>query len=291
MSKPFLKWAGGKYRLFNQIQSYMPITFDTYIEPFVGGGGMLFQVLENYPTIEDVFINDFNSDLINCYVTVRNFPYELIVTLKNIEKDYIKSEQESRRKEFYYEMRKLYNENATASTIESAAVFIFLNKSGYNGLYRVNSKGEFNVPCGCHFRRIYNEERILTCSKALQKVEIFNYDFEYFLKTQVTQYIGSSTLVYLDPPYMNTFTGYTADSFNNTMQLKVKDCCDWIDFRGGTFLLSNSDSEFIKEIYKDYYINYVQAQYMINSDASQRKNKVNEVIVSNKEYGLNSLFE
>lgn len=290
MIKPFLQWAGGKYRLFNQIQNYMPHSFTTYIEPFVGGGGMLFQVLDNYPMIEDVFINDFNSNLINCYVTIRDFPCELIEILARIEKDYTKSEQESRRKEFYYEMRKLYNENATASSIESAAVFIFLNKSGYNGLYRVNSKGEFNVPCGCHFRKIYNEDRIYSCSEALQKVTIHNGDFREFMNIQY-HIIDSETLVYLDPPYMDTFVGYTADGFSDIFQSELKLCCDTINELDGTFLLSNSDNEFIKEIYKDYYINYVQAQYMINSDASQRKNKINEVLISNKNFGLNSLFE
>lgn len=290
MTQPFLQWAGGKYRLFNQIKNYMPHSFTTYIEPFVGGGGMLFQVLDHYSMIEDAFINDLNGDLINCYVTVRDFPCELIEILARIEKEYIKSEQEARRKEFYYEMRKLYNENATASTIESAALFIFLNKSGYNGLYRVNSKGEFNVPCGCHFRKIYNEERIYACSDALQKVTIHNEDFREFMNIQF-HIIDSDTLVYFDPPYMDTFVGYTADGFSDIFQSELKCCCDTVHELGGTFLLSNSDSGFIKEIYKDYYINYVQAQYMINSDASQRKNKVNEVLVSNKNSGLNSFFE
>ena len=290
MIRPFLQWAGGKYRLFDQIKNYMPATIETYIEPFVGGGGMLFQVLEHYPMIEDVFINDLNGDLINCYVTVRDYPCELIEILAQIEKKYIKSEQEARRKAFYYEMRKRYNDGATKSTIESAALFIFLNKAGYNGLYRVNSKGEFNVPCGCHFRKIYNEERIYSCSEALQKVTIHNEDFRPFMNT-LYYVIDDATLVYLDPPYMDTFVGYTADGFSDIFQSELKCCCDFINEKNGMFLLSNSDNEFIKEIYKNYYINYVQAQYMINSDASQRKNKVNEVLIFNKKSGLNSFFD
>ena len=290
MIRPFLQWAGGKYRLFDQIKNYMPETIETYIEPVVGGGGMLFQVLDHYPMIEDAFINDLNSDLINCYIVVRDNPCELIEELGYIEKEYIKSEQEARRKAFYYEMRKYYNEDTTSSNVEAAALFIFLNKSGYNGLYRVNSKGEFNVPCGCHFRKIYDEERIYSCSEALQKVTIHNEDFRKFMNT-LYYVIDDATLVYLDPPYMNTFVGYTADGFSDTFQLELKLCCDTINKKNGMFLLSNSDNEFIKDIYKDYYINYVQAQYMINSDTSQRKNKVNEVLVSNRNSGLNSLFE
>ena len=290
MFKSFLNWAGGKYRLFDQIKNYMPATIETYIEPFVGGGGMLFQVLEHYPMIKDAFINDLNGDLINCYVTVRDYPCELIESLANIEKEYIKSEQEARRKEFYYEMRKRYNEGTTDSTIESAALFIFLNKSGYNGLYRVNSKGKFNVPCGCHFRKIYNEERIYSCSEALQKVTIHNEDFRPFMNT-LFYIIDDATLVYLDPPYMDTFVGYTADGFSDIFQSELKCCCDLINEKNGMFLLSNSDSEFIKEIYKDYYINYVQTRYVINSNTSRRKNTVNEVLIFNKKSGLNSFFE
>ena len=288
MIKPFLKWPGGKYRLFDQIKNYMPATIETYIEPFVGGGGMLFQVLEYYPGIKNCYVNDLNSDLINCYTAVRDNPDELILLLTTIEKDYIKSEQEGRRKDFYYKMRELYN-SGNVSGIENAGLFIFLNKSGYNGLYRVNSKGQFNVSCGYKYKKIYNEERIYSCSEALQKVKLYNLDFRKFIEIMKSK-IDKGTLIYLDPPYMDTFVGYTADGFSDIFQSELKCCCDLINEKNGMFLLSNSDSEFIKEIYKDYYINYVQAQYMINSDVSQRKNKVNEVLVSNKQSGLESLF-
>lgn len=207
MSKPFLHWAGGKGRLFHQIYNYMSQHFTTYIEPFAGGGGMLFQVLEYYPGIKNCYVNDFNSDLINCYTAVRDNPDELISLLATIEKDYIKSEQEGRRKDLYYEMRELYN-SGNVSGIENAGLFIFLNKSGYNGLYRVNSKGQFNVPCGCRFRKIYNEERIRICSKLLQKVKLYNLDFRKFIEIMDSK-IDKEALVYMDPPYMDTFTGYT----------------------------------------------------------------------------------
>ena len=287
--KSFLRWTGGKGRLFHQICNYMPQHITTYIEPFVGGGGMLFQVLEYYPEIKNCYVNDLNSDLINCYTTVRDNPDELISLLATIEKDYTKNEQEGRRKDFYYKMRELYN-SGNASGIENAGLFIFLNKSGYNGLYRVNSKGKFNVPYGYKYKKIYNEERIYSCSEALQKVTIHNEDFRPFMNT-LYYVIDNATLVYLDPPYMDTFVGYTADGFSDIFQSELKCCCDFINEKNGMFLLSNSDNEFIKEIYKNYYINYVQAQYMINSDASQRKNKVNEVLIFNKKSGLNSFFD
>lgn len=289
MAKSFLHWAGGKGRLFHQIYNYMPQYITTYIEPFVGGGGMLFQVLEYYPGIKNCYINDLNNDLISCYTTVRDNPDELLSLLATIEKDYTKSEQEGKRKDFYYEMRKLYN-SGTVSGIENAGLFIFLNKSGYNGLYRVNSKGEFNVPCGYKYKKIYNEERILFCSKLLQKVKLYNLHFSKFMEIMDSK-IDKETLIYLDPPYMDTFTGYTADAFRDIFQSELKLCCDAIDQKDGMFLLSNSDNEFIKELYNQYRINYIETKYLINSDPLERKNKVNEILVSNKEAGFESLWE
>lgn len=283
MTKSFLKWLGGKYRLFDQIKNYMPASITHYVEPFVGGGGMLFQVLDNYPSIKSVIINDLNTDLINCYKIAKERPEELISLLDSIEQEYILSEREARRKQFYYDMREKYNKH-DLDELNTAAYFIFLNKSGYNGLYRVNGKGEFNVPCGCHFRRIYNKDRILECSKALQKVTILNKNFS---KLDLD---FSDSVVYLDPPYMHVFNGYTDNGFSGQMQTELKEFCDRIDAAGGTFLLSNSNCEEIKELYSDYNINYVYAQYMVNSDASQRKNKIIEVLVTNKSEGINSLF-
>ena len=288
MSKSFLRWAGGKGRLFHQIYNYMPQHFTTYIEPFVGGGGMLFQVLEYYPGIKNCYVNDLNSDLINCYTSVRDNPDELISLLATIEKDYIKSEQEGRRKEFYYKMRELYN-SGNISGIENAGLFIFLNKSGYNGLYRVNSKGQFNVPCGYKYKKIYNEERIYSCSEALQKVKLYNFDFRKFIEIMKPN-IDREALIYLDPPYMDTFTGYTADAFNDIFQSELKLCCYAIDQKNGMFLLSNSNSEFIKELYKQYRINYIETKYLINGDPLERKNKIKEILISNKQSGLESLF-
>lgn len=288
MSKSFLHWAGGKGRLFHQISNYMPQHFTTYIEPFVGGGGMLFQVLEYYPGIKNCYVNDLNNGLINCYTAVRDNPDELISLLATIEKDYIKSEQEGRRKDFYYKMRELYN-SGNVSGIENAGLFIFLNKSGYNGLYRVNSKGQFNVPYGYKYKKICNEERIYFCSKLLQKVKLYNLDFRKFIEIMKSK-IDKGTLIYLDPPYMDTFTGYTADAFNDIFQSELKLCCDEINQKNGLFLLSNSNNEFIKELYKNYHINYIETKYLINSDPLERKNKIKEILISNKQSGLESLF-
>lgn len=288
MSKSFLRWAGGKGRLFYQIYNYMPQHFTTYVEPFVGGGGMLFQVLEYYPEIKNCYVNDLNSDLINCYTTVRDNPDELISLLATIENDYIKNEQEGRRKDFYYKMRELYN-SGNASGIENTGLFIFLNKSGYNGLYRVNSKGQFNVPCGYKYKKIYNEERIRICSNLLQKVKLYNLDFRKFIEIMKSN-IGREALVYLDPPYMDTFTGYTADAFNDIFQSELKNYCDIINEKNGLFLLSNSNNEFIKELYKNYHINYIETKYLINSDPLERKNKIKEILISNKQSGFESLF-
>lgn len=290
--KPFIKWVGGKSQLIEQLDAKLPVDFDslenvTYIEPFVGGGAMLFYMLQHYPNINHAIINDINSDLITCYRTVRDNPNELIASLQDIENTYLSLNTEEARKEFFMVVRNRYNEK-NLDPIENTTKFFFLNKTCFNGLYRVNKKGLFNVPFGRYSNpAICNPETILKDSELLQKVEILNGDFEETFK-----YAQGNTLFYFDPPYRplndtSSFNNYTKEAFNDDAQIRLKKYCDRINDAGFKFMLSNSDGKsvngednFFDVLYAAYQIERVLASRSINSNPNKR-GELTEILVRN----------
>ena len=286
-AKPFIKWVGGKGQLIEQIDALLPSDFEnwedvTYIEPFVGGGAMLFYMLQRYPNIKHAVINDVNSDLTNLYWVVRDFPEALIKSLSIIENKYFALQNDEERRAFFLKRRDWYNAKNN-DYIENAALFIFLNKTCFNGLYRVNKKGLFNVPFGKYKNpKICDSATIRKDSELLQNVEILTGDFEKTYK-----YAKGNTLFYFDPPYRpitktSAFTDYTKDSFNDGSQVRLKEYCDKINKAGYKFMLSNSDckDKFFDKLYADYEINRVFASRSINCNG-QKRGKLTEIIVRN----------
>lgn len=270
--KPFLKWAGGKRQLISQINPYIPNDFNTYYEPFVGAGAILFDLAP-----DKAIVNDKNEELVNVYREIKNNLEELI---RNLE---IHLEKHS--EEYYYEIRakdRVESYNLWTDS-QKAARFIYLNRTCYNGLYRVNSKGYFNVPFGKYKNpKILDVELLSAVSQYLNKNHIFilNGDFENALTSA-----KANDFIYIDPPYdpvSNTaaFTSYSNDGFNKMDQIRLKELFDDLNARGCKVLLSNSNTEFINDLYKDYKIELVTAARNINSIASKR-GKVYEVLVMN----------
>lgn len=292
MAKPFIKWVGGKGQLIEQLDAGLPADFErwrdvTYIEPFVGGGAMLFYMLQRYPCIRHAVINDINSDLITCYRTVRDCPEQLIESLKNIENAYLALKTEEERKEFFLTVRARYNEK-NLDPIENTTKFLFLNKTCFNGLYRVNRKGLFNVPFGKYANpTICDAETIRNDSELLGRVEILTGDFE-----DTFTYAKGKTLFYFDPPYRplshtSSFNDYTKEAFNDDEQTRLKNFCDRINTAGYNFMLSNSDGKgknvndnFFDVLYEAYQIERVWASRSINSNPNKR-GKLTEILVHN----------
>lgn len=271
---PFLKWVGGKRQLLPQIKLFLPnnLSSYTYCEPFVGGGALLFDLQPKH-----AIINDLNQELINVYNVIKNNPEELIEDLK---KHYNTSE-------YFYEIRSvdrfpLFQE---FNNIQRASRIIYLNKTCYNGLYRVNNSGEFNSPFGKYKNpNIVNEPVIRAVSKYLNNVDIkiFSTDFETVLND-----LPEHSFVYLDPPYhplseSSNFTGYTQGGWNENNQIRLRNACNILNEKGIKFLLSNSSSDFIKDIYSKYNITIVKATRAINSDSSKR-GPINELLIRNYE--------
>ena len=291
-AKPFIKWVGGKNQLIEQLDLLLPADFDkwenvTYIEPFVGGGAMLFYMLQRYPNIKNAVINDINSDLITCYRTIRDTPEQLIDALKVIENAFLTLEKEEDRKSMFLTDRNRYNEK-NLNPIENTTLFFFLNRTCFNGLYRVNKKGLFNVPFGKYENpKICDPETIRKDSELLQRVEILNGDFE-----DSFDYANGKTLFYFDPPYRplsntSSFNDYTKESFNDVAQVRLKEYCDIINQAGFHFMLSNSDGNsknagdnFFDDLYKEYQIERVWASRSINSNPNKR-GKLTEILVHN----------
>lgn len=271
LPKPFLKWVGGKSQLLPEIHARLPNAINVYIEPFIGGGAMMWSL--PHSNINHIVISDYNRDLINTYRMVKENPKDLIESLQDYEND----------EDFYYRVRgldRLPNFDGRPP-IERAARFIYLNKTGYNGLYRVNSKGQHNVPFGRYKNpNIVDAVNIHACSATLQDITILSGDFEV-----VRPYVKPGAFIYLDPPYVpvsdtSSFTSYTAEKFADDMQVRLRDFCDFIDSAGAKFMLSNSDSGLIHDLYKNYRIDVVMANRAINCKANGR-GKVKEVLVMN----------
>ena len=281
-AKPFLKWAGGKTQLIEQIKNNLPeIVFKekfTYIEPFVGSGAVLFWLLSEFPNMKKAVINDINKELIDTYEVIAQNPHDLISILEILQNEYheLEGNQEDK-KQYYYEKRNLFNSREQGK-IEQSALFIFLNRTCFNGLYRVNRKNEFNVPIGSYKKpTIYDRENIMAVSDALQKVEIICGDFE-----QTVEYAGENTLFYFDPPYKplnqtSSFNSYTKNEFDDKEQIRLRDFCDKLAKKGHQWILSNSDvkgkdenNHFFDELYADFHIERVLAKRNINANPEKR---------------------
>ena len=293
-AKPFIKWAGGKGQLLEQLDAYLPEDFGdrrnvTYIEPFVGGGAMLFYMLQRYPNIQHAVINDVNPDLTTCYQTVKDTPEELIASLLDIQNAYNALQTEDGRRDFFLAVRDRYNEK-DLDPIENTTKFIFLNRTCFNGLYRVNKKGLFNVPFGKYINpQICDPATIRLDSELLQRVEILTGDFEATL-----DHVGDGyNFFYFDPPYRplnatSSFNSYSKEDFNDDEQIRLRDFCARLNGRLGIgWMLSNADCSaknpedtFFEEIYTDFFINRVFASRAINANPSKR-GKLTELLICN----------
>ena len=292
-AKPFVKWVGGKSQLIEQLEALLPADFDrkqnvTYIEPFVGGGAMLFYMLQTHTNITSAIINDINPDLITCYEVVKNNPKELIESLSHIQNQYYSLKDEALRKDFFLQNRDRFN-TKHLNKIENTTLFFFLNRTCFNGLYRVNKAGKFNVPFGKYtMPTICDPYTILADSAVLQRVEILTGDFE-----QTIEKINGNTFFYFDPPYRplsntSNFNDYTKESFNDDAQIRLKKFCDKIQkFDNVQFLLSNSDCKakddkdcFFDDLFTDYKINRVWASRSVNANGTKR-GKLTELAIQN----------
>ena len=289
-AKPFLKWAGGKTQLLHEIGHALPHDFakrhTTYIEPFVGGGSVLFWILRNFPNITHAVINDINPKLISTYRTVKDNPDDLICELRTLQNEYLPLDAEAR-KTYFMGKRDLFN-NGRLDRTTLSAIFIFLNRTCFNGLYRVNSKGEFNVPHGRYSNPLICDERTIRAdSELLQRVEIMNEDFAMTIGRA-----EKGTLFYLDPPYKplsktSSFNSYTNENFDDGQQIRLRDFCIELSNKKCDFILSNSDmkntdpdNDFFDDIYKQFKIKRVSASRAINSKADKR-GKLTELLISN----------
>jgi DNA adenine methylase len=293
LAKPFLKWAGGKNQLLDEIERRLPNELrtgetDAYVEPFVGGGAVFFCIVQKYESIKHFYLFDINEDLVNCYNAVKHDVKSLIVELKSLQKRFF-ALGESEREQFYFDIRKRFNsEKHSGFETKTAAKLIFLNKTCYNGLYRVNRNNEFNVPFG-HYKNptICDVKNLRAASEILRKVQILCSDFE-----DGDKYIDNKTFVYLDPPYRPIsptagFTSYSKEDFNEKDQIRLAEFCRRINSKGAKFLLSNSDPKnenmndrFFENHYKGFNIERVKAVRAINCKGSGR-GQINELIIVN----------
>jgi len=302
IAKPFLKWAGGKAQILNNIKMMYPALLGKeivkYAEPFVGAGAVLFDIVSRFD-ISDVYISDTNRELIQAYITIRDDRDNLFYLLKSLEDEYLRA-GETDRKRIYYANRRRFNalkiklskkqsmilSKPGEETTELAALFIFLNKTCFNGLYRVNAKGEFNVPQGRYKNpRIFDESNLKEVSGKLQNVRIVCGDYK-----KSESFIDEKTLAYFDPPYRpltssSYFTAYTEDGFGDKEQIELARFIDNISARGAYVIASNSDpssvnegDSFIHELYSNHKIFRINASRAINSNKDKR-GKINELLI------------
>ena len=290
-AKPFVKWVGGKTQLLEDIKKALPMDLSqrknvTYIEPFVGGGAVLFWILQEYPNITRAVINDINAELICTYRVIQNSVEKLIDELGQLQEHYLPLNADAR-KEFFMTQRERFNE-AEKTEVETAALFIFLNRTCFNGLYRVNSTGKFNVPHGRYSNpKICDAETLKADAALLQRVEILCGDF-----AQTGRYAGENVIYYFDPPYRpltdtSAFTSYSKNGFDDAEQMRLRDFCDQIAANRSLFVASNSDpqnidnsDDFFDHLYKMFNIKRVSAARMINSKGDGR-GAISEILISN----------
>ncbi|MGN1124189.1 MAG: Dam family site-specific DNA-(adenine-N6)-methyltransferase [Eubacterium sp.] len=293
IAKPIVKWAGGKGQLLETIRTYYPkelgTTIKKYCEPMVGAGAVMFDILNNYE-LDEILINDSNVELMNVYLQIRDNVSELIQLLQQFEKEHLSSAEENR-KEYYYSQRDLYNSlisNKKSNATLKAALFIYLNKTCFNGLYRVNKKGLYNVPMGSYKSpTICDIENLMLVSDKLQEVQIISGDYK-----QTKDFIDENTFVYFDPPYRPLsktaeFTSYTEAEFNDENQIELAEFIKELSDKGAKVLASNSDpkntnpdDDFFDNLYKEFSINRVTAKRSINSKGNNRGN-VSELLICN----------
>ncbi|NVO11127.1 MAG: DNA adenine methylase [Bacteroidales bacterium] len=292
-AKPFLKWAGGKAQLIDSISSSLPKHLKTsesliYVEPFIGSGALLFWFLQSYPNTKKAVVNDINQDLFNAYNVIKKEPENLIKELGSIQDKYYSLKDEMERKDFFLAQRDKFNAR-NLNSIQSTALLIFMNRTCYNGLYRVNSKGKFNVPFGKYSKpKICDVPTIKCDSQLLQKVTILNGDY-----SEILSHVDSpKAFFYIDPPYKpisqsSSFNAYDKNKFDDTEQERLKDFCARIGTLGHYWLLSNSDTknfdpnnEYFDNLYKDFNIKRVKAKRKINSISSKR-GEIFELLISN----------
>jgi DNA adenine methylase len=278
--------------LINDIKSALPQEINnsklTYIEPFVGSGAVLFWMLQNFPNIKKAVINDINEDLINTYATITSKPKELISILQILQNEFHTLEYEpEKKKEYYYKKRETYNERKEEKSVQ-AALFIFLNRTCFNGLYRVNKSNGYNVPMGSYKKpTICDSQNILAVSNILQKVEILCGDYETTINKTNT-----NSFFYFDPPYKplsntSSFNAYAKEEFNDEEQIRLRNFCMKLNNKGHKWMLSNSDvngkninNNFFDEIYSTFFISRVKARRNINSN-SEKRGELNELLITN----------
>ena len=292
VARPFLKWAGGKSQLLKEISTLYPFSnnpnITKYAEPFVGGGAVLFDILNKYE-LNEVYISDINSELINTYTQIRDHLDLLLEILKQLENDYLALNDDERRA-FYSAKRTRFNElkDRAESKLESAALMIFLNKTCFNGLYRVNRKGGFNVPMGAYKNPlICDSHNLKAVSKKLQNVQIICGDYK-----DSDSFIDDKTFVYFDPPYRpltstSNFTSYTESLFNDKNQLELANFVQDLDNKGAKIVISNSDPKntdendnFFDDAYAKQTIKRISATRMINRN-SEKRGRISELLISN----------
>lgn len=258
-ARPFLKWVGGKRSILHELVKRLPKSYQTYCEPFVGGGALFFAVQP-----KQAYLSDINFHLVVTFQVVRDDVDNLI--------DWLKTHERKHNKTYYYQARKrLFKEE---NPVKIAALVIYLNKTCFNGLYRVNKQGFFNVPMGDYKDpSIVDEENLRNCSKLLQNVEIEQQDFR-----QITPY--KNNFYYLDPPYHQLYAGYNGAGFGDKEHKELADFCQAIDKKGGYFMVSNSDTPLVRSIYKGYTIEEVFASRSVSCKAHQR-GRENELIIRN----------
>ena len=258
-ARPFLKWVGGKRSILPELTARLPEEYTTYCEPFVGGGALFFAT-----KAQNAYLSDMNFHLIITFQVVRDSVERLI--------HHLKRHATKHNKVYYYKARaKLFTER---DNVKIAALFIYLNKTCFNGLYRVNKQGGFNVPLGDYEKpKILDEDNLRACSKALKGKKIRQHDF-----TQIKP--AKSSFYYLDPPYHKTYDGYNGGGFGDDKHEQLSSFCHTIDKKGGYFMLSNSDTPLIRKLYKGYAVEVVESSRTISCKGSQR-GKANEVIIRN----------
>ena len=296
-AKPFLKWAGGKGQLLSQLDKHLPDDLHrqpfTYIEPFVGGGAMLFHMLRMFPNITHAVINDINSYLVTAYRAIKQQPDELIRRLSALEEDYFSQPDEEAKKEYFLNVRNIFNETVL-DDVDRTKYLIFLNRTCFNGLYRVNAKGKFNVPFGRNLHpTICNAETILADSEVLNSVDvtIFNGDFE----RTTDEMRNGLNFFYFDPPYRplnatSSFNSYAKEDFSDEEQIRLRDYCARLNEQPNVkWMLSNSDCSaknpddtFFENIYANFHIHRVHASRAINANPSKR-GKLTELLIKNYE--------
>lgn len=270
--QPFTKWTGGKRQLLPVIKSFMPSSYNNYFEPFVGGGALFFDL-----TPKSAYINDFNSELINCYCQIKEHPNELIKLLK--------FHQKNNTKEYYLDLRSVDRDDriSAMSDVERAARIMYMLRVDFNGLYRVNSKNQFNVPYGRYKNpKIVDESLILSISDYLNEndIQILNVDFKKAVKD-----VKAGDFVYFDPPYIplsetSAFTSYTHEGFSYEDQVRLRDVFKELSNRGAFVMLSNSSSPLVEELYQEFNIHKVEA-IRTNGAKSSSRGKISEIIVTN----------